>query len=226
MSFLITRRVLISLCVAWCLPLAILAADLPNDAARLLPQLSTEIDRFWPDLSPREFIPALIEQESLWKTGAALKTSREFGCGLGQFTMAKNSDGSVRFDALAETKRLDPSLAGWDWRDCYAVQYQMRAVILKLKSTDHHCYMLLDGDQEVKACDAASYNGGAGSVTKRIKLCSISEGCDVRKWFSHLERQCPQSRVKVAGYGEDFCTINSKYPGRVFERIAKYAGRL
>lgn len=202
------------------------AAELPGDAARLLPQLSAEIVQFWPDLAPREFVPALIEQESGWHTGATLKTARELGCGLGQFTQARNPDGSVRFDALAETRRLDPALAGWDWRDCYAVQYQLRAVVLKLHASDHRCAMLLASGEDVKACDAAAYNGGAGSVAKRIKLCSIAAGCDARKWFSHLERQCPQSRTRVAGYGEDFCTINSKYPGRVFARMPKYLGRL
>lgn len=209
--------------------LAILSAQaqsLPGDAIKLLPALSAEIDQHWPALQPREFVPALIEQESGWRVNARLATAREFGCGLGQFTRAYNSDGSTRFDALAEARQLDASLAGWSWRDCYAVHYQLRAVVLKLRSNESRCRLLFDDDETVKACDAAMYNGGAGSIAKRIKLCSLNEGCDVRRWFSHLERQCPQSRVKAHGYGEDFCTINSKYPGRVFARMRKYAGRL
>jgi len=199
---------------------------LPGDAGRLLPQLSAEIDRFWPDITPRAFVPAVIEQESGWKVGARLKTSREFGCGLGQFTAAYDAAGGIRFDALSETKRLDPSLAGWDWRDCYAAQYQMRAVVLKLKASDRGCEALMQGNNEVKACDAAQYNGGAGSVAKRIRLCRIAPGCNSGKWFGHLEYQVAQSTRRVQGYGESFSEINSKYPGRVFARMPKYEGHL
>lgn len=205
---------------------ALHAAPLPGDAGRLLPQLSAEVDRFWPDLAPRAFVPAVIEQESGWKPGATLRTGRELGCGLGQFTVAYDASGGVRFDALSETRRLDRSLAGWSWRDCYATQYQLRAVVLKLKAGDRDCALLLHGAGEVKACDAAKYNGGAGSVNKRIRSCRVTAGCDATRWFGHLERQCPQSRTKAAGYGEDFCTINSKYPARVFARMPKYEGKL
>lgn len=204
----------------------VFAQKLPGDAERLLPSLKTEIDAHWPDLSPRAFIPALIEQESLWKIRARLKTSREEGCGLGEFTRAYNPDGSIRFDALAETRALDPSLAGWSWKDCYAVQYQLRGVVIKVKVNDQRCRTLLDREEDIKACAAATFNGGPGSISKRIKLCSITQGCDARRWFSNLEDQCPQSRVKVQGYGEDFCTINSRYPARVFARMPKYEGRL
>lgn len=203
-----------------------LAQKLPGEAERLLPQLTVEIDKYWPDLQPREFVPAVIEQESLWKINAMLKTSREIGCGLGQFTKAMNADRSIRFDALAETRLLDPSLAGWSWKDCYAVQYQLRAVVLKLHQNDQRCRTIMHPGEDTKACDAAANNGGAGSVSKRIKLCSIIPGCDHKKWFGHLDQQCPQSKVKVQGYGEDFCTINSKYPGRVFARMPKYVGRM
>ena len=215
---------LLTLCLLWVTTPA-LAQKLPGDAERLLPQLKTEIEQYWPELHPREFVPALIEQESLWKINAVLKTSRELGCGLGQFTKAMNADGSTRFDALTETKLLDPSLAGWSWKDCYAVQYQLRAVVLKLRQNDYRCRTLVHAGEDTKACDAAAYNGGAGSISKRIKLCSITQGCDSRRWFGHLNKQCPQSKVKVQGYGEDFCTINSKYPGRVFARMPKYVGR-
>ncbi|MFZ2998731.1 MAG: hypothetical protein WA071_00135 [Undibacterium umbellatum] len=202
------------------------AQRLPGDAEKLLPSLKAEIDQYWPGLAPRSFLPALIEQESLWKIGATLKTSRELGCGLGQFTRATNADGTTRFDALAETRLLHPSLAGWSWKDCYAVQYQLRAVVIKTHLSDERCSLLLDSPYDIKACAAAIHNGGAGSMSKRIKLCSLAQGCNPRRWFSNLERQCPQSRVKVQGYGEDFCTINSKYPGRVFARMPKYEGRL
>lgn len=202
------------------------AGTLPGDAARLMPQLVAEIDRFWPDLAPRAFVPAVIEQESSWKASARLKTSRELGCGLGQFTVAYDAAGGVRFDALTETKALDPSLAGWSWRDCYATQYQLRAVVLKLRANDRSCEALLVGNNEIKACGAAQYNGGAGSVAKRIRLCRSVRGCDATRWFGHLEHQVAQSTRRVQGYGESFAEINSKYPARVFARMPKYEGAL
>lgn len=199
-------------------------APLPGDAAELLPLLTAEINTYWPELQPRAFPPAVVEQESLWKLHAQLKTARERGCGLGQFTVAYDSAGRVRFDALAETRRLDPSLAGWSWRDCYAAKYQLRAVVLKLRVNDRHCATFMHGNDQVKACGAAEYNGGAGSMVKRIRSCRADPGCVPSIWFDNLERQCPQARTKAAGYGESFCEINSRYPGRVFARMPKYQG--
>jgi hypothetical protein len=212
------------LTAAWCAAVCACsaAAKLPGDAAQLIPVLRSEIATHWPDVAPRTWIPAVIEQESLWRIRAQLKTDRELGCGLGQFTKAFNADGTVRFDALTETKRLDPSLAGWDWRDCANAQYQLRGVVLKLKVNERQCAPLMATNRDVKACNGGMYNGGGGSVTKRIRACQVQAGCNPRVWFGHLDQQCPQSKVKHAGYGESFCDINSKYPLRVEARQAKY----
>jgi hypothetical protein len=197
---------------------------LPGEAAQLLPILDNEITNYWPDLSPRAFPAGVIDQESNWKTKATLRTSREWGCGLGQFTVAYNADGSVRFDALAETARLDKSLKDWNWKDCSNYQFQLRGVVLKLKVNERSCGALLTGNLNIKACGSAMNNGGAGSVNKRIRFCRADPDCNPREWFNNLERMCPQSNVKVAGYGESFCDINSKYPGRVFARLPKFRG--
>jgi hypothetical protein len=198
------------------------AQKLPNDAAQLLPVLDHEISTYWPDLQERPWMAAIPDQEANWKLKATLKTSREFGCGLGQFTKAFNADGSVRFDALEETKRLDPSLKGWSWADCYNAQYQLRGLVLKMHANERSCKAVMNGSRNTKACDAASYNGGFGSVTKRIRTCRMTPGCVPDEWFNHLDKQCPQANVKVAGYGESFCMINSKYPGRVEARQYKF----
>ncbi|NDI85047.1 hypothetical protein [Undibacterium crateris] len=199
---------------------------LPGESEKLLPIMRGEIEHFWPDLARLEFIPAATEQESLNRIRAELKTSREYGCGIGQFTRAYKPDGSVRFDALEETKRLDPSLNGWTWGDCFNVSYQVRAVVLKLRSHNRACTSIMHDSDNSLMCAAAQYNGGAGSVNKRIRSCRMTPGCQPGIWAGNLENQCPQSRIKVAGYGEDFCTINSKYPGRVFARMPKYMGRI
>lgn len=198
------------------------AATLPGDAPQLIGTLKAEIASYWPQVAPRAWVPALIEQESLWRVRAQLKTDRELGCGLGQFTKAFNADGSVRFDALTETKRLDPSLANWGWQDCANAQMQLRAVVLKLRSHERQCVPLMATNRDAKACNGAIYNGGGGSITKRIRSCQVTAGCNPRVWFGHLETQCPQSRVRHAGYAESFCEINSKYPARIEARMPKY----
>jgi len=198
------------------------AQPLPNDAARLLPLLKQEVAAYWPTVTPVTWIPALIEQESLWKAKATLKTSREHGCGLGQFTKAYREDGSVRFDALEETRALDPSLATWGWRDCANVQFQLRGAILKLKVNDRACHPLMFNERESRACSGAMYNGGSGSVFRRIRTCGLDGNCDPTRWFGHLELKAPQSTTRHKGYGESFAEINSKYPARVEARQPKY----
>lgn len=211
--------------MVWCpSALAQQPKKLPGDAARYLPLLVSEIDTYWPDLQPREYLAAKIDQESNWKLNAHLRTAREHGCGFGQFTIAYNKDGSTRFDALTETKRLDKSLANWNWQDCTNAVYQLRATVLKTKSEERPCVMTMRGNMNAKACGAAKYNGGAGSINKRVRLCRAKPGCEPDVWENNLMLQCPQAQVKVKGYGESFCEINSKYPGRVFDRMKKFSG--
>lgn len=198
---------------------------LPNAAEQLLPVLAKEIDTFWPQLFIREFPAGLIEQESNWKVGAALKTKREFGCGLGQFTVAYNADGSVRFNALEETRALHPTLRGWTMADCYNAQFQLRAVVLKLQQNERSCIPLMANKAESLNCAAAKYNGGSGSITRRVRACRMTKDCDPRIW-QNLAQFCPQSKQKAEGYGESFCEINSKYPGRVTTRMVKYQGKV
>lgn len=206
--------------------MVIAASALPNQAPQYLPVLKQEIVSYWPEQSPHEWLAALIEQESNWKLNATLKTSREFGCGLGQFTIAYAKDGSVRFDALTETKRLDKSLANWSWRDCYNAQYQLRAVVLKNKINYRQCSPLMQDERNKNACAAAAYNGGFGSVTKRIRKCQADKTCNANVWFGNVNTKPAQSTKKVEGYGESFDSINSKYPSRVEERMPKYKGKL
>ena len=195
---------------------------LPGQSITIIPLLKEEIELYWPDLDPYTFPAGIIDQESQFKINALLLTKRERGCGLGQFTIAYDAKGNIRFDALKEAKRLDPSLAGWNWKDCQNVRFQLRAVVLKLKQNERFCATLMNGNIEVKACDAATYNGGNGSISKRIRACRLTKDCIVTKWYGHLEHQCPQAKVKVAGYGESFCEINSKYPSRVMARMPKF----
>lgn len=215
------------LVLTFCVVVNAAAQKVPEQAKPYLPILSSEIRTYWPELFDRKYetFPAgVIDQESNWKINAHLRTKREHGCGFGQFTIAYNADGSVRFDALEETKKLDKSLSGWSWQDCTNVHYQLRAVTVKLKSQQRDCEAVMGSYQDSLKCNAAKYNGGAGSVSKRIRLCRATAGCNPKVWENNLDLQCPQSNVKVQGYGESFCQINSKYPGRVFQRMPKFNG--
>jgi hypothetical protein len=82
------------------------------------------------------------------------------------------------------------------------------------------------GNDNSLMCAGGQYNGGAGSTSKRIRLCRGTPGCDPGEWVGNLDQQCPQSKTKVEGYGESFCDINSKYPARVFQRMKKFEGHL
>lgn len=195
---------------------------LPGEATTYLPVLVTEIDGYWPDMAVREFAAGLVEQESGWKSHATLKTDREFGCGLTQMTKSFNRDGSVRFDVLTETKRLDKSLAGWSWQDCYNAKYQLRGMLLKTKANERNCKTWMDTPLDIKKCDGSVYNGGAGGFSTRIRLCRAKKDCNPRLWDGNLEKQCAAAKTKVKGYGESFCEINSQYPGRILNRMDKY----
>jgi hypothetical protein len=198
------------------------AQKLPGDSAQLLPILDQEIATYWPTLVHRPWLAAIPDQEANWKLKATLKTHRELGCGLGQFTIAYDAKGNVRFDALEETRRLSPALKGWSWDDCYNAQYQLRGLVLKMKVNDRNCSAVMKGQRNIKACNGASYNGGFGSVTKRIRLCRMDSKCTPNEWYGHLNTKCAQSNVKVAGYGESFCMINANYPARVEARQHKF----
>lgn len=201
-----------------------LAGALPPGAVELLPALKAEIGARWSGLSMPSVLGAQIEQESSWKPGARLKTSREEGAGLGQFTRAWTTDGRLRFDAIAEVSRLDPSLAGWTWDDPYNVRYQLRAVVVKNRA----CYLklrpLLNDDYNALAmCDAA-YNGGLGGVYTERRLCASAEGCDPDRWFGHVELHSGKSRAKWQGYGQSAFEINREHVRNVLVvRRPKYA---
>lgn len=195
---------------------------LPGQAPQLLPILKQEIQRNWKSIPIPEAPAGLIEQESGWKPSAVLKTKREFGCGLGQFTMTYKADGSVRFDTISDMKKLDKTLNTWTWADCANVQLQLRAVVIKMRTDSRTCLTGMANEREAMGCTAAKYNGGPGSIVNRVRLCRLQAGCNPALWFDNLQKQCPMSNKKVEGYGESFCDINSKYPGRVFARMVKY----
>ena len=195
------------------------AQEVPQPARDLAPAVVREIDRTWPEVPRRSYIGALIEKESCvtlthrncWSPAARLRTSREEGAGLGQVTRAWRADGTERFDALAETRALDPAaLADWSWDNVYQrADLGVRGLLVKLR--DCHRRLQRQGVDDDMArlafCDAA-YNGGDGGLAQDRKLCALTQGCDPRQWFGHVEHHSNKSRTPWQGYGASAFEIN------------------
>jgi membrane-bound lytic murein transglycosylase MltF len=133
-----------------------------------------------------------------------LKTSREYGFGLGQVTVTD------KFNAFTEEQRLDPSLKNWQWNDRYDPQMQLRGLVLK----DRQLYNLILGvasDVDHLAFAFAAYNGGLGGVLSDRRVCAATPHCDQRIWFDNVEHTSLKARVKVGGYGQSFFDINREY---------------
>ena len=181
-----------------------LAWEPPKD----LPILQEEIAARWPSMPMPSMLAALVEQESLWKVRATLKTSREEGVGYGQFTRAYTADGRLRFDSLAEVITMDKSLASWSWADRYNPRMQLRAVVVK----NRECYrryitLAADAYNALAFCDSA-YNGGLGGLAQDRRLCAMKEGCNPKVWFKNVELTSAKSDVKWKGYGQSARGIN------------------
>jgi len=195
---------------------------IPEAAVTYAPVLAHESAVHFPAFKRPSIFFGQVEKESLWKVNATLKTSREFGAGLGQFTRAYRADGSVRFDAAQEMRdRFKQELAGWNEANLYNPTYQLRALVLKNRTN----FVGSPGanDTERTAFMLASYNAGLGLVNKDRVLCSHTPGCNPNFWFGNTEKQGFQSRVKWQGYGDSAFDITRKYVTEIINvRSVKY----
>ena len=193
-------------------------AQVPTRAHQHLPTLAAEIDRGWPEIPLRTYMPGLIEHESCislthsrcWSPTSRLKSAREEGAGLGQLTRAWHPDGRTRFDALANLRDQHPALRDLDWATIYQrPDLQLRAV--------------RDPMQRLAMADAA-YNGGLGGVNKERRACQLAAGCDPQQWWGHVERYCLKSRQALYS-GRSACDINRHHVLDVVKKRApKYQG--
>lgn len=195
-------------------------ADTPPAAAGpLLPVLKEEQVRLWPDLTMASVLGAQVEQETCpsiksrqcWSPKAQLRTSREQGVGLGQFTRAFRADGGTRFDALAELKAAYPQeLASLSWQQPYDARLQLRALVLK----DRQGFMVVQGaatQADRLAMALSAYNGGLGGLASDRRACAGTPGCDPGRWFGHVERTSLKAKTAVPGYGVSFFQVNRDY---------------
>lgn len=195
------------------------AQTVPPPAQALAPLVVDEIEQHWPTVPRRSYVGALIEKETCitkthsfcWSTTARLRTSREEGAGLGQFTRAWRPDGTLRFDALRDVRALDPqALRELSWDNVYTrADLGVRAILVKLRDC-HSRFERLGVDDAMARlafCDAA-YNGGQGGVQQDRKLCALTAGCDPSQWFGHVEHHSAKSRERWQGYGASAYDIN------------------
>lgn len=205
----------------------------PANAHALLPVLSMEQRAHWPWHPRPAVLAALIEQESCislkhsrcWSPTSRLKTSREEGAGLGQITRAYRADGSTRFDSLTDMKRTHPALAEWSWANVYQ-RPDLQISALVLMSLDNYralAPLIKDAHATLAFADAA-YNGGLRDLQNDRRACAISERCDPRQWFGHVERHCTKSHAALYG-SRSACDINREHVTNVMlVRAAKYQG--
>jgi hypothetical protein len=190
--------------------------QLPPKAVQGLPVLDAEITAHWPSMPLRSVLGALVDKETCysrthpkcWSPRAELKTKREYGFGWGQLTVAYRGDGSERFNAFRDVKRLDRALAGWTWENRYEPKMQARALVVMNRTCFNRMRELVaDEFNALALCDAA-YNGGMGGMLAERRMCAARPGCDPDKWFGHVELHSTKSRKAWDGYGESAFDIN------------------
>lgn len=181
---------------------------IPPQAFGFKDTIRKELDEYFPEIPNRYYIPGLIEHESCislkhkrcWNSMSELKSARERGVGLGQITVAYNSDGSVRFDSLYDLRtKYKAALkeASWDTIPTRP-DIQIRMIILMTKENYDRLYDVDDDFQRLSMTDA-SYNGGPGGVQKGRRLCGLTKGCNPNVWFGNVEKMVVKSTKPIYG---------------------------
>lgn len=189
---------------------------IPSLALVYLPVLVGVIGGVWPDVPDPAILAGQIEQETCitlahskcWNPRAELKTSREYGFGLGQLTV------TPAFNNFEAAKGWDKTLSGWAWSARFDPEMQLRALV----AYDRNLYRQIKfgaDPRERTAFMLSAYNGGLGGLFKDRRLCAASSGCDPERWFGHIERHSFRSRTAVKGYGQSFFAINRGYVANI-----------
>lgn len=210
--------------------------DIPEQAHQYLPLLKTQINEVMPGFHAPEYFGALIEHESgcpgiksmCWNPKARLKSSREEGAGLSQITRAYKEDGSLRFDALAETRKLDPrGLNELRWETVYErPDLQLRVMVVMTRQNWNRVGKLTQDPHLQLQLTDLSYNAGFGRVLNDLRACSLHNGCDPTKWKGHVEETCTASKKPIYGT-RSACDICRHHVHDVVDtRMPKYKGKV
>jgi len=207
-------------------------SQVPNKAYTYMPILSKQLNELLPSFPYPHYFGGLIEHESCislthsrcWSPKSKLKTTREEGAGLGQLTRAFNKDGSLRFDALKESKKLDPrGLRELSWDTVYdRPDLQLRVIVLMIRQTWNRLTALVPEEYSRLAMVDAAYNGGLGGLLNERRACALKDNCDPDQWFSHVENTCLKSKKALYG-NRNACDINRHHVKDVLKvRMIKY----
>jgi hypothetical protein len=184
----------------------------PDAALPYLPLVRAESAALWADHPHPAYLAAQIEQETCpslksklcWNPRAELKTSREYGFGLGQLTVTS------RFNNFEESKKWDKSLRDWQWSDRFDAKYQIRALVAYDRNLYRQIRGAADADNQY-AFALSAYNGGLGGLLKDRELCRNTKGCDESRWWGHVEHTSLKAKTAVSGYGQSFFKVNRDY---------------
>ncbi|MGH7499476.1 MAG: lytic murein transglycosylase [Gemmatimonadales bacterium] len=213
------------------LAVAASAQTLPGRSLQYLPLLDTLLTEMWPELELRSMFAAQIEQETCisvtskgcWNPRTELKTSREYGFGLGQITIIYNSDGSVKSSTFEEMKKLGGRLAAWKFEDRFDPEMQLRSMILTEKLLYHRIQFGTATDVDRLAFTLSAYNGGIGGVMQDRRLCQ-KPACDNSRWFGHVAVNSRKAKQPIIGYRTSFYDTNRCYPRYILmDRRPRYA---
>ena len=196
------------------------AASEPSaKAKKYLPVLKTAIDTHWPAAPMRHYIAGQIEQESAgWNERAELKTSREYGIGLAQITIAYNADGSERFNNFKAAQKI---FRDWKWEDRFNVKYQLGYAVINDRSSFRQVARLFRDDDSRWRASLVAYNAGYGTVLQRRAL-AVRSGVPADRWVGGLD-QVAMGYEKKLLYGRPLVKMRNEYPRIICDvRAPKY----
>lgn len=198
------------------------SAGIPAQAKELLPLLASVVQAQWPACPEPWVIAGKIEQESNWRIRAELKTSREYGFGLGQITIAYNADGTERFNNFTEALRVTMMTKTITWSTRFDPRFQLTYSVLSDRSNFAAASTFFDDDASRTAGMLVAYNAGLGGLVRR-KAAAVERGIAVpRKWFGGLSEIHARSEERLL-YGKPLWQRINEYPALILNvRAPKY----
>lgn len=216
------RRFLLACIALSMLAAPALAAPVPHQAMELLPVLARAIRNQWPACPQPWILAGKIEQESGWRVRAELKTSREYGFGLGQITIAYNKDGTERFNNFVSALKVTMMKNQITWERRFDPEFQLTYVVLSSRGNYSLAQGFFDDDESATAGMLVAYNAGPGRLVQR-KAEAVRRGIDPpRAWYGGLENIHSRAEERIL-YGKPLWKRVNEYPRLImFVRAPKY----